>query len=90
VPQATTLPHAPFIIYYYYYLLTAIGHKPGGSVYKRDIQSTRNIAHTSHGKNDTYISRISQIIGLLNSIYFLFPNFRGVNDLLHDEKVHNC
>jgi hypothetical protein len=23
---------------------------PGGSVYKRDIQLTRNIAHTSHGK----------------------------------------
>jgi hypothetical protein len=23
---------------------------PGGSVYKRDIQPTRNIAYTSHGK----------------------------------------
>jgi hypothetical protein len=31
-------------IIYYYYLLNAIGLMPGGSVYKRDIQLTKNIA----------------------------------------------
>jgi hypothetical protein len=35
---------------YYYYLLTAIGLMPGGSVYKRDIQLTENIAPPCRGK----------------------------------------
>jgi hypothetical protein len=61
------------INFYYYYLLTAIGLMPGGSVYKRDMQSTRNIAHTSHGKT----TRTSDEFH--NKIQVQWPNTSTVN-----------
>jgi hypothetical protein len=46
---------------------------PGVSIYKRDIQSTRNIAHTSHGKT----TRTSHEFH--NTIQVQWPNTSTVN-----------
>jgi hypothetical protein len=62
-----------YYYYYYYYLLTAIGLMPGGSVYKNDIYSTRNIAHTSHGKTTRTSFKFH------NTVQVQWPNTSTVN-----------
>jgi hypothetical protein len=69
------LDHHEAVFFLLLFLLTAIGLMPGGSVYKRDIQSTRNIAYTSHEK----MTRTSHEFH--NTIQVQWPNTSTVNRL---------
>jgi hypothetical protein len=60
--------------YYYYYLLAAIGLMPSGSVYKRDIQLTKNIAPPCRGKKTRTSHDISQYNTTKGSTNSTVPN----------------